>query len=102
MDKRSQLRWCIQCGLATLDLLAVPLRLLYGAVLRRQRGEDPLPPDSVVLSGQEDDRVHLHRDAVLVRNHEVEVGLRRDGEDTADQARAPLDKLALGAREHFA
>ena len=56
----------------------------------------------MVLSGQEDDRVHLHLDAVLARNHEVEVGLRRDGEDTADQAQAPLDKLALGAREHFA
>ena len=55
----------------------------------------------MVLSGQEDDRVHHHRDAVLVRNHEVEVGLLRDGEDTADQARAPPDKLAVGAREHF-
>ena len=56
----------------------------------------------MVLSEQADDRVRHHRDAVLVPNHEVEVGLRRDDEDTADQARAPLDKLAVGAREHFA
>lgn len=84
----------------TLDLLAVPVHLPHGAVLRRQRGEDPRPPDSVVLSGREDDRVHHRRDAVLVRNHGVEVDLRRDVEDTADQVRAPLVKLALTAWEH--
>ena len=40
----------------------------------------------------------LH-DADLDQNREVEVGLRREDEDTADQARAPLDKLPRGASE---
>ena len=53
----------------------------------------------MVRSGREGDRVHHLRDAVLVRNHEVEVGLRRDDEDIADQVPAPLDKLILGTSE---
>lgn len=100
MDKRSRHRWCYPSGRATSDLLADPVHLPRGAVPRRQRGEDPRPPDSVVRLGREDDR-RLH-DAGLVRNHEAEVGLRREDEDIADQVRALRDKLAIGASELYA
>lgn len=99
MDKRSRHRWCFPSGRATSDLLADPVHLPRGAVLHRQRGEDPRPPDSVARLGLEDDRAHRLHDADLVQNHEAEVGLRREDEDIADQVRAPRDKLPLGASE---
>ena len=81
------------------DLLADQVHLHRGAVLRRQRGEDPRQRDSVVHSEREDDRSRRLRDAGLVRNHEAEVGLHREDEDTVDPVRVPRDKLAFDASE---